>query len=67
MKVVLFVRVSGKGQSYDRQVSELSEYAVAQGWQAGALIEEKASGSKVPLHKRQGIKDLFSLVESKLV
>jgi DNA invertase Pin-like site-specific DNA recombinase len=67
MKVVLFVRVSGKGQSYDRQVSELTEYAAAQGWEVGAIIEEKASGSKVPLHKRQGIKDLFSLVEAKLV
>ncbi len=67
MKVVLFVRVSNKSQSYDRQVSELTEYATAQGWQVEAIIEEKASGSKVPLHKRQGIKDLFLLVEQKRV
>ncbi len=52
MKVVLFVRVSNKSQSYDRQVLELTEYASAPGWQVGAIIEEKASGSKVPLHKR---------------
>lgn len=67
IKVALFVRVSSKNQSYDRQVSELTDYAISQGWKIGAIIEEKISGSKAPLHTRQGIKDLFGLAETKLV
>ena len=67
MKVALFVRVSSKDQSYDRQVSELTDYANSQGWKVVAIVEEKTSGSKSPLHTRQGIRDLCSLAETKLV
>jgi len=62
MKVVLFVRVSRKDQSYQRQVSELTEYTRSQNWEVVKIIEEKTSGSKTKLENRTGFKQLFELV-----
>jgi DNA invertase Pin-like site-specific DNA recombinase len=65
--VALFVRVSSKDQSHDRQVSELTEYSTSQGWKVAAIIEEKISGRKTPLEKRQSLKDLFKLIEAEAI
>lgn len=64
MNAVLFVRVSRKDQSYQRQVSELNEFAQSQNYQVVQVIEEKISGSKTQLEKRPGIQQLFDLVAS---
>lgn len=64
MKVALLVRVSSNEQSYDRQVSELTEYAKSHNWEIVSIIEEKISGSKTKLADRPSIKQLFKLVES---
>jgi DNA invertase Pin-like site-specific DNA recombinase len=64
MKVTLFVRVSRKDQSYQRQVSELTEYARSLNWEVVHVIEEKISGSKTRLESRPGFKQLFDLVGS---
>jgi DNA invertase Pin-like site-specific DNA recombinase len=60
--IALFVRVSRKDQSYDRQVSELTEFARSRSCQVIKIIEEKISGSKTKLQQRPGIQELFQLV-----
>lgn len=46
MKAAIFVRVSGKGQDYDRQIADLRKAAKLKGYAVAEVITEKASGSR---------------------
>jgi DNA invertase Pin-like site-specific DNA recombinase len=46
MKVVIFSRVSTSGQDFQRQTTELSEYALKMGYSVLGVFEEKISGGK---------------------
>lgn len=46
MKAALFVRVSTKDQSYDRQIEDLTAYAKRQRYEIVEVFTEKISGSK---------------------
>lgn len=45
-KVIIFARVSTNIQEYDRQVKELTELAIKNGWSVEACFAEKISGAK---------------------
>ncbi|MFS2394990.1 recombinase family protein [Bacteroides thetaiotaomicron] len=45
-KVVIFARVSTSGQEYERQVNELTAFAVKNNLQVKAIFAEKISGAK---------------------
>lgn len=62
-KNIIFVRVSGRGQDFDRQVSDLSITAAAKGWPVSEVISETVSGYKRGV-KREGLERLLELVES---
>ena len=46
IKTVIFARVSTSSQEYDRQVSELTMLANANGWSIESVFAEKVSGAK---------------------
>ncbi len=46
MKVVIYSRVSTSGQDFQRQTTELSEYALKMGYSVLGVFEEKISGGK---------------------
>ncbi len=58
---VIFVRVSGRGQDFDRQVSDLSFLAAAKGWPVSEVISEVASGYNRGA-KRGGLDRLLEIV-----
>ena len=60
--VIIFVRVSGQGQDYDRQVSDLRKVGEAKGWPVSEVISEKVSGYRRGV-KREGLERLLDLVE----
>jgi DNA invertase Pin-like site-specific DNA recombinase len=64
LKTVIFTRVSRKDQSYDRQVSELKEYAIRKGWSIETILSEKISGSKTAVEDRPSIDKLLNLAKS---
>lgn len=59
--VAIFVRVSRKLQSYDRQVSDLKEYAQRQGYQVIEVIFEKGSATKRRNTERPELEQLLQL------
>ena len=46
MKVVIYSRVSTSGQDFQRQTTELNEYAIKMGYQLMGVFEEIISGAK---------------------
>jgi DNA invertase Pin-like site-specific DNA recombinase len=45
-QAIIFTRVSKNVQNYQRQIDDLTAYAVKQGWVVSGVISEKISGSK---------------------
>ena len=62
MKVVIYARVSTKGQDYDRQIMELREYARKMEYEVVAEFTEKISGAK-KVEERQALMELLAYVE----
>lgn len=61
MKAVIYVRVSTKGQDYQRQITDLQTVAKSKSWEVIDVITEKASGVN---KRRQGLDRLMSTIES---
>lgn len=62
MKVVIYARVSTKGQDYDRQIMELREYARKMEYEVVKEFSEKISGAK-KVEERQALMELLAYVE----
>lgn len=61
-KVIIYARVSTLGQDYERQLSELREYASKMGYVVVKEFSEKASGAK-KVAEREALTDLLKFVE----
>ena len=61
-KVVIYARVSTKLQEYDRQLSELREYASRMDYEIVKEFAEKISGAK-NIAERQALTELLDFVE----
>jgi DNA invertase Pin-like site-specific DNA recombinase len=65
-KVAILVRVSKADQNYDRQVSELTNYAIDRGYKVVKVISENISGAKCNA-ERKGIQDLLQLARARKI
>lgn len=63
VKVVIYARVSTQGQDYDRQLSELKQYAHRMGYEVVRTFSEKISGAK-KVEERQAMTELLTYVEN---
>ena len=63
MKVVIYARVSTKTQEFDRQVSELREYAQKMEYEVVAEFTEKISGAK-KVEEREALTELLAYTET---
>lgn len=61
-KVVIYARVSTAGQDYERQLSELKEYASRMNYEVVDVFAEKISGAK-KVAEREALTDLLKFVE----
>lgn len=61
-KAIIYTRVSTLGQDYERQLSELREYASKMGYVVVKEFSEKASGAK-KVAEREALTDLLKFVE----
>ena len=66
MRVVIYARVSTAGQDYERQLSELREYASRMGYEVVKEFSEKISGAK-KIVEREALADLLKYVEENKV
>ncbi len=57
-KVIIYARVSTSGQDYDRQLHDLREYALRQGYEVVKEFSEKISGAK-KVEERQAMTELL--------
>lgn len=62
-KVVIYARVSTISQDYERQLSELREYAQRMDYEVVCEFSEKVSGAK-KVEERNALTELLSFVES---
>ena len=62
IKICIYARVSTQGQEYDRQLSELREYADRMGYEVVKEFSEKVSGAK-KVEERASLVELLSYVE----
>lgn len=62
VKICIYARVSIQGQEYDRQLSELREYADRMGYEVVKEFSEKVSGAK-KVEERAALVELLSYVE----
>ena len=62
VKICIYARVSTQGQEYDRQLSELREYADRMGYEVVKEFSEKVSGAK-KVEERAALVELLSYVE----
>ena len=62
-KVVLFARVSGEKQQYQRQLNELNEYCTHVGWSVAATFCNKISGAKT-IEERTELQELIQYVKT---
>lgn len=62
-RVVIYARVSTAGQDYERQLSELREYAVRMDYEVVKEFSEKVSGAK-KVEERNALTELLSFVEN---
>lgn len=65
--VAILVRVSTKGQSVDRQVSDLTVRARENGWEVIETVVAHVSGSKIKYSDREDIARVRHLVEQKMI
>ncbi|WP_241147685.1 recombinase family protein [Alistipes sp. An54] len=65
-RVVIYARVSTLGQDYERQLSELREYASRMGYEVVKEFSEKVSGAK-KVAEREALADLLKYVEENKV
>ena len=65
-RVVIYARVSTLGQDYERQLSELREYASKMGYVVVKEFSEKISGAK-KIAEREALADLLKYVEENKV
>lgn len=63
MKVAIYARVSTNAQDYNRQVSELREYASRMGYEIVKEFTEKISGARV-ISERKALSCLLEFVKS---
>lgn len=63
MNVVLLCRVSTNHQDYNRQINELTEYCIRQGWNIEKVFANKVSGAK-KLEERTEIVEMISYVRA---
>lgn len=63
MNVVLLCRVSTNHQDYNRQINELTEYCIRQGWNIEKVFANKVSGAK-KLEERAEIVEMISYVRA---
>jgi DNA invertase Pin-like site-specific DNA recombinase len=63
MNVVLLCRVSTNHQDYNRQINELTEYCIRQGWNIEKVFANKVSGAK-KLEERTEIIEMISYVRA---
>lgn len=61
-RVVIYARVSTAGQDYERQPSELREYASRMGYEVVKEFSEKISGAK-KVAEREALTDLLEFVK----
>ena len=61
VKVVIYARVSTKGQDYERQLIELREYADRMGYEVVREFSEKISGAKT-VAEREALMQLLNYV-----
>jgi len=62
-KAAILVRVSSKGQDYNRQIQDLTKISKAKNWDVVDIITEKISGA-TDSNKREGIKKLLDGAKS---
>lgn len=65
-KAIIYTRVSTLGQDYERQLSELREYASKMGYVVVKEFSEKISGAK-KIAEREALADLLKYVEENKV
>ena len=65
-RVVIYARVSTAGQDYERQLSELREYASRMGYEVAKEFSEKISGAK-KIAEREALADLLKYVKENKV
>lgn len=63
VNVIIYARVSTKGQEYDRQVEELKAYAERMNYNTIKVFTEKISGAK-KVEERQALTELLEYVEA---
>ena len=64
MRCLIYSRVSTADQHYENQITQLTEYALKQGWTVTEVKTDTASGSK-SIDERQGLKEVFRLAHKK--
>ena len=62
-RVVIYARVSTNSQDYDRQISDLREHAMKQGYVVVKEFSEKISGAK-KVAEREQLSELLNYVEA---
>lgn len=62
VKAVIYARVSTQGQDYERQLSELRQYADRMGYDVVKTFSEKISGAK-RIAEREAMSELLSYIE----
>lgn len=62
IKTCIYARVSTQGQEYDRQISELRQYADRMGYQVVKEFSEKISGAK-KVEEREALVELLAYIE----
>ena len=63
MKTIIYARVSTNGQDYDRQISDLREYANRMGYEVVKEFSEKVSGAK-KVAEREQLSELIAYVQT---
>ena len=62
-KAIIYARVSTQGQDYDRQLTELKQYADRMGYDIVKTFSEKISGAK-KVEERHAMTELLNYVET---
>lgn len=63
IKAIIYARVSTTGQDYDRQLTELKQYADRMGYDVVKTFSEKISGAK-KVEERQAMSELLDYIDT---
>lgn len=63
IKAIIYARVSTQGQDYERQLSELKQYADRMGYDVVKTFSEKISGAK-KIAEREAMSELLNYIET---